>query len=254
MLMHRAGQRTQRQIADLVRACAGYWELRGITREHITEMQLELEQHLQQTVSDGKPLEAVLGPHPAAFAEAWAREMRPRVLRGGARVLRGLVYALSVVSSSALLSQLLAHAPAFTFTLFAAYMLAGSGLLALLLQFGGFLAPRISTRAGREALLLAGIVLAVLVLRLAGLTVNWSTALLSWSWPVTIVLLVLAAVLFSLDCRRTFHRARASLAFTRRPVLRAVTMFVASVGVFDALLFAGSVAVVDFCRLALRLM
>jgi hypothetical protein len=31
-------------------------------------------------------------------------------------------------------------------------------------------------------------------------------------------------------------------------------MFVASVGVFDALLFAGSVAVVDFCRLALRLM
>jgi hypothetical protein len=223
MLMHRADQRTQQQIADLVRACAGYWELRGITREHITEMQLELEQHLQQAVSDGKPLEAVLGPHPAAFAEAWAREMRPRVLRGGARVLRGLVYALSVVSSSALLSQLLAHAPAFTFTLFAAYMLAGSGLLALLLQFGGFLAPRISTRAGREALLLAGIVLAVLVL-------------------------------FSLDCRRTFHRARASLAFTRRPVLRAVTMFVASVGVFDALLFAGSVAVVDFCRLALRLM
>src|SRR5947209_3122199 len=105
------------------------------------------------------------GPHPAAFAEAWAREMRPRVLRGGARVLRGLVYALSVVSSSALLSQLLAHAPAFTFTLFAAYMLAGSGLLALLLQLGGFLAPRISARAGREALMLAGVVLAVLVLR-----------------------------------------------------------------------------------------
>jgi len=251
--MHRVDQQTQQQIADLVRACVGYWELRGVAREHLTEMQLELEQHLQQAISDGKPLEAALGPHPAAFAEAWAREMRPCVLRGGARVLQGLVYALSVVSSSALLSQLLAHAPAFTFTLFTAYVLAGSGLLALLLQLGGFLAPRISTRAGREALLLAGIVLAVLLLRLAGVTVNWSTALLSWGWPVTIVLFALAAVLFSLDSWRTFHRARASLAFTGFPALRAVTAFVASVGVFDLLLFAGGVAVADFCRLALRL-
>ena len=251
--MHRADEHTQQQIADLVEACTSYWELRGIAREHITEMQLELEQHLQQAVSDGKSLEAVLGPHPAAFAEAWGREMRPRVFRGGARVLRGLVYALSIVSTSALLSQLLAHTPVFTFTLFAAYLLAGSGLLALLLQLGGFLAPRISARAGREALVLAGVVLVVLVLRLAGLTVNWSMALLSWSWPVTIVLLTLAAVLFSLDCWRTFHRAQASPASTSWPALRAVTTFVASVGVFDVLLFAGSMAVVDFCRLALRL-
>jgi hypothetical protein len=252
--MHRADQQTQRQIADLVRACVGYWELRGVAREHLTEMQFELEQHLQQAVSDGKSLEAVLGPHPAAFAEAWAREMCPRVLRGGARVLRGLVYALGVVSSSALLSQLLGHAPAFTFTLFTAYLLAGSGLLALLSQFGGFLAPRISARAGREALLLAGIVLAVLVLRLAGLTVNWSMALLSWSWPVTIVLLALAVGLFSLDCWRTFSKERAFGDSTAFPALRAGTTFVVSVGVFDLLLFVGGVAVVDFCRLALRLM
>src|SRR6266567_5275304 len=216
-------------------------------------MQLELEQHLQQAVSDGKSLEAVLGPHPAAFAEAWAREMRPHVLRGGARVLRGLVYALSVVSTTALLSQLLAHAPTFTFTLFAAYLLAGSGLLALLLPLGGFLAPRISTRAGREALVLAGVVLAVLVLRLAGLTVNWSMALLSWSWPVSIVLLTLAVGLFTLDCWRTFNREHTSPASTGWPALRAVTTFVASVGVFDVLLVVGSVAVFNVCRLALWL-
>jgi hypothetical protein len=252
--MKRADQHTQRQIADLVRACAGYWELRGIVRESSHEMQFELEQHLQQAVSDGKSLEAVLGPHPAAFAESWAREMRPQAWRGSTVALHGLVYALSVVGTTALLSQLLAHAPAFTFTLFAAYLLVGSGLLALLLQLGGFLAPRISTGAGREALLLAGIVLAVLVLRLAGLTVNWNMVLLSWSWPVTMVLLLLAAVLFSLDSWRTFTREHTSPASTNRSVLRAVTSFVASVGVFDVLLFVGSVAVVDFCRLALRLM
>ncbi len=241
--MKRADQHTQHQIADLVGACAGYWALRGITREHITEMRLELEQHLQQAVSDGKSLEAVLGPHPLAFAEAWAREMHPRVFRGGAAALRGVVYVLSIVSTTALLSQLLVHSSAFTFSLFAAYLLIGSGLLALLLQLG----------TGREALLLAGAVLAVLVLRLAGLTVNWSMALLSWSWPVTIVLLVLAVGLFTLDCWRTFNREHTSPASTGWPALRAVTTFVASVGVFDVLLVVGSVAVFNVCRLALWL-
>jgi hypothetical protein len=245
--MHRADQHTQQQIADLVEACAGYWELRGIARESSHEMQLELEQHLQQAVTDGKSLEAVLGPNPLAFADAWAREMRPRFWRGGAVVFRGLVYALSVVSTSALLSQLLAHAPAFTFTLFAAYLLIGSGLLALLLQLGGFLAPRISTRAGREALLLAGVVLAVLVLRLAGMKVNWSMALLSWSWPTTIVLLALAVFLFAMHSWRPLHSEHT---FS----VRRVPMCIASVAVFDVMLFVGSVALVDFCRLAFRLM
>src|SRR5579859_4649384 len=124
--MHRVDQHTQRQITDLVAACAGYWELRGIARASSIEMQLELEQHLQQAVHDGKSLEAVLGPNPLAFAEAWAREMHPRFWRGGARVFRGLVYALSIVSTTALISQLLSRAPSFTFTVFAAYLLTGS--------------------------------------------------------------------------------------------------------------------------------
>jgi hypothetical protein len=245
--MHRADQHTQQQIADLVEACAGYWELRGIASESSHEMQLELEQHLQQAATDGKSLEAVLGPNPLAFADAWAREMRPRFWSGGVVVLRGLVYALGVVSTSALLSQLLAHAPAFTFTLFAAYLLIGSGLLALLLQLGGFLAPRLSTRAGREALLLAGVVLAVLVLRLAGMKVNWSMPLLSWSWPTTVLLLALAVFLFSLNSWRPLHSEHT---FS----VRHVPMFIASVAVFDVMLFVASVALVDFCRLALRLM
>ena len=251
--MNRADQHTQQQISDLVDACMGYWELRGIALESSTEMQLELEQHLQQAVSDGKSLEAVLGPNPAAFAEAWAREMHPRFWRGGARVLRGLVYALSVVSTTALISQLLAHSPAFTFTIFAAYLLTGSGLFALLLQLGGFLSPRISTRQGREALMLAGVVLAVLVLRLAGMKVDWSLALLSWSWPMTIFLLALAAFLFSLDFWRTSHSKRDSSATASVPTLRSVTMFAASVAVFDVMMFVASMAVFDFCRLALRL-
>jgi hypothetical protein len=151
-------------------------------------------------------------------------------------VLRGLVYALSVVSTSALLSQLLA-----------AYLLAGTGLLALLLQLGGFLAPRISTRAGREALLLAGVVLVMLILRLAGMKVNWSMPLLSWGWPMTVLLLTLAVFLFVLHSWRPPHSEQT---FS----VRRVPMSIASVAVFDVLLFVASVALVDFCRLALRLM
>ena len=251
--MQRADQHIQQQIADLAEACAGYWELRGIARASSKEMRLELEQHLQQATRDGKSLEAVLGPNPLAFAEAWAREMQPRFWRGGAIALRGLVYVLSIVSSTALISQLLARAPSFTFTIFAAYLLISSGLLALLLQLDGFLAPRIRTRQGRVALLLAGAVLAVLILRLAGMKVNWSMALLSWSWPVTVLLLALAVGLFSLDCWRTSHSEPPSSVAASVPALRHVTMFVASVAVFDVMMFVTSVAVFDFCRLALQL-
>ncbi len=158
------------------------------------------------------------------------------------------------MSTTALISQLLSHAPSFTFTMFAAYLLTGSGLLALLLQLGGFLSPRIRTRAGREALLLAGVVLAVLILRLAGMKVNWSQALLSWSWPITIFLLALAAFLFSLDVWHTSHSKPPSTAPESWPTLRSVTRLVASVAVFDVMLFVASVAVFAFCRLSLRLL
>jgi len=201
-------------------------------------MRLELEQHLQQAVSDGKSLEAVVGPNPPAFAEAWAREMHPRFWREGAVVLPALVYALSVVSTTALIQQLFARAPSFRFTLFTAYLLISSGLFALLIPLGGFLAPRIRTRQGRVALLFAVVVLAVLVLHAAGMRVNWSMALLNWSWPLTLVLFALAAFLYSLEYWRTANRERTSFA-RRMPLLRSVMTFVGSVAVFNFCILAG---------------
>src|SRR5579872_6612039 len=138
-------QYAQCQISDLIEACASYWELRGVAPESSNEMRLELEQHVMQAVRDGKSLEAVIGSNPPAFAEAWAREMHPRFWRGGAVILPALVYLLSVMSTTALIQQLVAHAPSFTFTLFAAYLLTGTGLLATLIPLSGFLAPRIRT-------------------------------------------------------------------------------------------------------------
>ncbi len=80
--MELVDQQTQQQISDLVNACRGYWELRGIPQDRRNEMRLELEQHLEQAVRDGKSLEAVVGPNALAFAESWARETPHQSSRG----------------------------------------------------------------------------------------------------------------------------------------------------------------------------
>ncbi len=69
--MHRADQHTQQQIADLVEACAGYWELRGIALESSKEMQLELEQHLGKQ-KDKNIQESMIYSKPLRFGgKAW---------------------------------------------------------------------------------------------------------------------------------------------------------------------------------------
>lgn len=239
------------QISDLSEACERYWELRGIAREHRKAMQLELEQHLLQAAMDGKSPETVVGPHPATFAEAWAREMRPRALRGSAVILPGLAYALSVVSTTALAESLLAHTSSFTLTLFAAYMLIGSGITALVLPLAGFLAVRIRTRTGRSVLLATVLILGALTARSAGVRINWSMALLSWNWPLTFLLAVLAIGLAGLEIgRRTWQERRASGHQVK--LGRSVLRLAGNVVLFDLFLAISSVAVFNACTLAGR--
>jgi hypothetical protein len=244
-------QRIQCQISDLSEACMRYWELRGIAPKDRMHMQIELEHHFVQAALDGKSLEAVTGPHPAAFAEAWAREMHPRLVRGGVLLLPEIAYALGVVSTTAFVQQVLAPASPFPFTLFAAFLLLGNGLCALLFPLEGFLAPRIRTRTGRLVLLAAGLGLVGLVLREAGVRVNWGMPLLSWNWPLTVVLLVLA-VLSGLLAWKTTNQERV-FSDHRAPLIRSALAWVGSVAVFDLLLIVGSLAAFNVCTLAGRL-
>jgi len=241
-------QHTRCQISDLSEACVRYWELRGIAQENRKEMQIELEQHFLQAAMDGKSPETVVGPNPAAFAETWAREMRPYILRGGTSLLPGLVYALCVVSTTALVQQLLAHAPSFTFTLFAAYLLTSSGLCALLLPLEGFLAVRLRIRAKRTMLLGAVLVLVALVLRTAGMRVNWSMEVLSWGWPLTVLLVALAAIL---SCLEVWRRASQERTPSGRRVQSVITL-VGRVVMFDLFLGVSSVIVFNICTQACR--
>lgn len=244
-------QHTRCQISDLSEACMRYWELRGIARENRKEMQIELEQHFFQAALDGKAPEAVVGSNPVAFAETWAREMCPRVLRGGASLLPGLVYALGVVSTTALFQQLLTRTPSFTFTLFAVYLLASSGMMALLLPLEGFLAVRLRIRAERTVLLVAVLVLVALVLREAGMRINWRMEVFSWGWPLTFLLLVLAAVLSCLEVWRRTLREQTT-AGRRVKFGRSAMALAGRVVLFDLFLGVSSIVVFNICTLAGR--
>lgn len=246
-------QPTRSQISDLSEACGRYWELRGIAKAPRNEMQLELEHHLLQAAMDEKSTETVVGPNPAAFAEAWAREMHPHALRGGVLLLPGLVYALSVISTTALVEPLFAHTSSFTLTLFSAFVLGGCGVAALLLPLAGFLAVRMRTRAERRMLLAAVFVLGALVARLVGVRVNWSTTLLSWNWPLTFLLVTLAVGLASLECwRRASHERTSSDRWGK--LWRSVLTLTGDVVLFDLLLGVSSVVIFNVCALVCRVL
>ncbi|MBO0784106.1 MAG: hypothetical protein J2P37_35315 [Ktedonobacteraceae bacterium] len=242
-------QPTHNQISDLSEACGRYWELRGIAKAPRNEMQLELEHHLFQAAIDAKSLATVVGPNPAAFAEAWAREMHPHTLQAGALLLPGLAYALSVVSTTALVESLLAHTSSFALTLLTALVLGGFGAAALLLPLAGFLAVYIRKRTERNMLLAAVFILGGLIVRLVGIRVNWSMTLLSWNWPLTVLLAVLAAGLTSLECwRQASHERRPSR--SRGKLWRSVLTLAGNIVLFDLFLGMSSVVVFNVCVLA----
>jgi hypothetical protein len=216
MLMTMVDQQTHQQITDLVNACAGYWELRGIPQQRRKEMRLELEQHVEQAIRDGKSLEAVVGPNALAFAESWARETPHQVPRGGTVILRWLVfdwlvYALLFLVFIALFDHLILRSPSFSLTLAHVVSCAFIGVCMVLLSFSGFLSPRVTSREHRLRVAFgAYMVISLLMFLLLSLTqFPWHLVLLRWDWPVTLVLLLVAGGLFSMDrwlARKDRHR------------------------------------------------
>jgi len=196
-------QEAQQQITDLVNACTGYWELRGIPLQRRKEMQLELEQHIEQAVRDGKSLKAVVGPNALVFAESWARETPHQFPRGGTVVLRWLVfdwlaYALLFLLIIALFEHLILRSPSFSLILAHVVAFAFIGVYTLLQAWSGFLSPRVVSREYRLRVafgVYGGI--SLLVIFLLSLThFPWNLVLFRWDWPVTLLLMLGASVLF----------------------------------------------------------
>lgn len=203
--MNMINHETHQQISDLVNACTGYWELRGISEPQRREMRLELEQHVEQAIHDGKSLEAVVGPNALTFAESWARETPHQLPRGGAAVLRQiafnwLVYALLFLLLIALFEHLILRSPTFPFTLIHLFAFAFIGVYTLLQAFSGFFSPRIASREYRLRVAFGiYVVINVLALLLLSLMqVPWQLALFRWNWLVTLFLPGGVCILFGL--------------------------------------------------------
>ncbi len=203
--MEMVDQQIQQRISDLINACAGYWELRGIPQERRNEMRLELEQHLEQAVCDGKSLEAVVGPNPLAFAESWAKETPHHFSRGFNIIIRWLIfdwltYALLFLSLIALFEHLVLRSSSFPFSLVHVVAFVFIGLFALLQTWAGFLSPHVRSRENR-LMLTFGIyavvsLLVALVLRLTDAPLHM--VIFRWDWPLTLLLTVSAGILFGL--------------------------------------------------------
>ena len=85
---------TDSRVEAILEQCTASWKDAGIRSDVIMEMRDELESHLREAGSAGKTAEAVIGPDPSAFANAWAAgtlgtEAIPR--RGPANGERALV-------------------------------------------------------------------------------------------------------------------------------------------------------------------
>jgi membrane protein implicated in regulation of membrane protease activity len=66
------------EMTRVVDSCARYWRETGVPRRAAAEMRLELEQHLQEAITNGASVGSVVGPNLSEFAEAWASEYRRR--------------------------------------------------------------------------------------------------------------------------------------------------------------------------------
>lgn len=68
----------QRFIQRTVDDCARYWRETGLPGGVIREMSNQLGEHLREATAAGKPVQKVVGPSLADFAESWAAEHRGR--------------------------------------------------------------------------------------------------------------------------------------------------------------------------------
>ena len=67
----------QNKISKVIDDCVVCWVMHEIPRPKINEMELELKQHLENAVVDGKTIQSVISDNVNDFAVNWAEEITP---------------------------------------------------------------------------------------------------------------------------------------------------------------------------------
>ena len=180
--------------------CEMHWIATDVPVEKIEEMREELYEHLQEAIRDGKPVEAVVGTDPIAFAEEFAAPVRPR--KSLKWKVLGLVTPQAGYAVFLLLIGHLWHwSLDFPVTPFV-YMFALGAMLFSSLDFGMRMPLSASLRFDGPPLRQAVIVVLITTIAAAAivginLAVNFGDAspLSHWSWRATLIVTVVAFVL-----------------------------------------------------------
>jgi hypothetical protein len=187
----------QRRIEGTIEECSVFWTLSGIPRAEVDEMEEELREHLGAAASDGKPVEAVVGDAPRAFAASWAEENRP------ARPLAARLAGWLLTSSTAAAAVFAAH-HLFDWTpIFPVHWQDLALILLAATVARLYLSPQLVTRwlfAGRWGYTAAGILVAACVVTAAvALTLApEGPPLLRWPWYATLGLIGATLALYRL--------------------------------------------------------
>lgn len=93
------GNAQQDGVGETLDACRAYWNRNGVPAGKVAEMEVELRDHLDGALADGKGAEDVVGPDIERFAEEWAAPNRPARSLGEETLdaLSDAVFALAVL-------------------------------------------------------------------------------------------------------------------------------------------------------------
>ena len=180
--------------------CEMHWITTDVPVEKIEEMRDELYEHLQEAISDGKLVEAVVGPDPIAFAEELASPVRPR------KSLKWKVLGLVTPQTGyAVLLLLLGHLWYWSLDFPVTPLMYAFALGAMLfssLDFGMRMPMATSLRFDgpplQQAVIIVGIAMSAAVVIVGiNVAVNFGDAapLSHWSWPAPLIVAVIAFVL-----------------------------------------------------------
>jgi len=89
MSLRNERQTENREVEELLGGCYTYWLNHHVELSQVEMMVVELNQHLQSALHDGKTIAEVVGPDPEAFAREWARETQTP-LSTGTRIINAL--------------------------------------------------------------------------------------------------------------------------------------------------------------------
>ncbi|MDP9458464.1 MAG: hypothetical protein M3Q60_22400 [Actinomycetota bacterium] len=177
--------------------CEMHWIATDVPVEKIEEMRDELYEHLQEAIHDGKPVEAVVGTDPIAFAEDLAAPVRPR--KSPKWKVLGLV---TPQIGYAVFLMLLGHLWYWSLDFPVTPLMYAFALIAMLfssLDFGMRMPMATSLRFDgppvQQAVIIVGITIsAAAAIVGVNLAVNFGDAgpLSHWSWPATLIVAVAA--------------------------------------------------------------